>query len=132
MPAQLVSGVVVMAVGRPPEQVGEDGTGGGVAVRGRLGQAELAGDQSPGADWEGTDRGRPHRVGYGLERADGHGWRPGGVAKAGQPTGWEDGGVLDRTGPDRTMLTACSRDRPTPAVTARDSYPWGRDEGPVR
>jgi hypothetical protein len=29
-------------------------------------------------------------------------------------------------------LTACSRDLATPAATARDSYPWGRGEGPRR
>jgi hypothetical protein len=41
-----------------------------------------------------------------------------------------------RPRPDGTgtpsLLTACSRDHPTPAGTARDSYPWGRGESPSR
>ena len=41
-----------------------------------------------------------------------------------------------RPRPDGTgtlsLLTACSRDRPTLAGTARDSHPWGRGEGPRR
>jgi len=43
------------------------------------------------------------------------------------------GGVRDRAGPEPlTMLTVCSRDLPTPAGTAQDTYPWGRDEDPGR
>ena len=36
----------------------------------------------------------------------------------------------DGTGTPR-LLTACSRDRPTPAEIARDSYPWGEAKAQV-
>jgi hypothetical protein len=70
-------------------------------------------------------------------------WRPYASVSIGRAVpGWpirslvaEDrsaGGVRDRAGPEPpTMLTACSRDLPTPAGTARDTYPWGETKTQV-